>query len=46
MNESTQVIPPLKVFISRKLKDVAAAKYKNAGVKKGRYIVIHGIESY
>ena len=40
-----QVIPPLKVSISRKLKDVVAAKYKNAGVEKGKYIVIHGIES-
>ncbi|KAI7742330.1 hypothetical protein M8C21_012020 [Ambrosia artemisiifolia] len=40
-----QEIPPLKVSISRKLKDVVAEKYKNAGVEKGKYIVIHGIES-
>ncbi|GJR25890.1 hypothetical protein Tco_1102122 [Tanacetum coccineum] len=30
----------------RNLKDIVAAKYKNVGVKKGKYIVIHGIESY
>ncbi|GKA59624.1 photosynthetic NDH subunit of subcomplex B 1, chloroplastic [Tanacetum coccineum] len=44
-NVPTQVIPPLKVSISRKLKDIVAAKYKNAGVEKGKYIVIHGIQS-
>ncbi|GJY93214.1 photosynthetic NDH subunit of subcomplex B 1, chloroplastic [Tanacetum coccineum] len=45
-NTPTQMIPPLKVFISRNLKDIVAAKYKNVGVKKGKYIVIHGIDSY
>lgn len=40
-----QVVPPLRVSISRKLKEVVEAKYKNAGAEKGRYIVIHGIES-
>lgn len=40
-----QEIPPLKVSISRKIKDVVAEKYKNAGVEKGKYIVIHGIPS-
>lgn len=40
-----QVIPPLKVSISRKIKDIVAAKYINAGVEKGKYIVIHGIQS-
>lgn len=38
-------VPPLKVSIARKLKEVIAEKYKKAGVEKGKYIVIHGIES-
>ncbi|XP_073295711.1 photosynthetic NDH subunit of subcomplex B 1, chloroplastic-like [Primulina huaijiensis] len=40
-----QPLPPLQVSISRKLKEVVEAKYKNAGVQKGKYIVIHGIQS-
>ncbi|OMO74139.1 Glycosyl transferase, family 9 [Corchorus olitorius] len=38
-------VPPLRVSISRKLKEVVAGKCMNAGVEKGKYIVIHGIES-
>lgn len=38
-------VPPLKVSISRKLKEVVETKYKNAGAEKGKFIVIHGIES-
>ncbi|BAT98634.1 hypothetical protein LR48_Vigan406s004800 [Vigna angularis] len=40
-----QVVPPLRVSISRKLKEVVEAKYEKAGVKKGKYVVIHGIKS-
>lgn len=40
-----QVVPTLRVSISKKLKEVVEAKYKKAGAEKGRYIVIHGIES-
>lgn len=40
-----QPLPPLKVSISRKVKEVVEEKYKNAGAVKGKYIVIHGIES-
>ncbi|CAL5444214.1 unnamed protein product [Camellia sinensis] len=40
-----QPVPPLKVSISRKLKEVVEAKYKKAGAEKGKYIVIHGIQS-
>ncbi|KAG9146880.1 hypothetical protein Leryth_005177 [Lithospermum erythrorhizon] len=40
-----QPLPPLKVSISRKLKEVVEAKYRNAGVTKGRYVVIHGLKS-
>lgn len=40
-----QPIPPLKVSISRKLKEVVAGKYRNAGAEKGKYVVIHGIKS-
>ncbi|MCD7449455.1 Photosynthetic NDH subunit of subcomplex B 1, chloroplastic [Datura stramonium] len=40
-----QPLPPLKVSISRKLREVVEAKYKNAGAQKGKYIVIHGIKS-
>lgn len=36
---------PLRVSISRKLKEVVEQKYTKAGVKKGKYIVIHGIQS-
>ncbi|OMO85694.1 Glycosyl transferase, family 9 [Corchorus capsularis] len=39
------LVPPLRVSISRKLKEVVAEKCRNAGVEKGKYIVIHGIES-
>lgn len=38
-------VPPLKVSISRKLKDYVEAKVKSAGAEKGKYIVIHGLES-
>lgn len=38
-------VPPLRVSISRRLKEVVAEKYKNAGAEQGKYIVIHGIES-
>ncbi|KAL8456969.1 hypothetical protein ACS0TY_034168 [Phlomoides rotata] len=40
-----QAVPPLRVSLSRKLKEVVEAKYRAAGAVKGRYIVIHGIES-
>lgn len=38
-------VPPLQVSISRKLKAAVSEKYKKAGVEKGKYIVIHGIDS-
>ncbi|EXB50425.1 hypothetical protein L484_013517 [Morus notabilis] len=38
-------VPPLKVSISRKLKEVVEEKYKKAGAEKGKYVVIHGIKS-
>ncbi|KAL4333066.1 hypothetical protein GQ457_07G032670 [Hibiscus cannabinus] len=38
-------VGPLRVSISRKVKEYVAEKYRNAGVQKGKYIVIHGIES-
>ncbi|XP_031386691.1 photosynthetic NDH subunit of subcomplex B 1, chloroplastic isoform X2 [Punica granatum] len=38
-------VPPLKVSISRKLKELVEAKVKSAGAEKGKYIVIHGLES-
>ncbi|XP_058226627.1 photosynthetic NDH subunit of subcomplex B 1, chloroplastic [Rhododendron vialii] len=44
-NVPRQPVPPLKVSISRKVKEAVEAKYKNAGAQKGKYIVIHGIES-
>lgn len=40
-----QPVPPLKVSISKKLKQVVESKYKKAGVTRGKYIVIHGLES-
>lgn len=44
-NVPKQPLPPLKVSLSRKLKEYVAAKYKKAGAEKGKYIVIHGIQS-
>lgn len=38
-------VQPLRVSISRKLKEVVAKKYRKAGAETGKYIVIHGIES-
>ncbi|KAL6012168.1 Photosynthetic NDH subunit of subcomplex B 1, chloroplastic [Asimina triloba] len=38
-------VPPLKVSISRKLKEFVEAKYKKSGARKGRYVVIYGIQS-
>ncbi|GAU25557.1 hypothetical protein TSUD_259910 [Trifolium subterraneum] len=40
-----QAVPPLKISLSRKLKEVVEERYTKAGVKKGRYVVIHGIQS-
>uniref|UniRef100_A0A0F7CYU7 NAD(P)H dehydrogenase subunit 48 n=1 Tax=Geranium phaeum TaxID=379952 RepID=A0A0F7CYU7_9ROSI len=40
-----QPLPPLKVSISKKVKEVVEAKYTKAGAEKGKYVVIHGIES-
>ena len=38
-------VPPLRVSISRKLKEAVEGKYTKAGAEKGKYIVIHGIAS-
>ena len=38
-------VPPLKVSISRKVKEYVAEKYKKAGVERGKYVVIHGIQA-
>lgn len=38
-------VPPLRIGISKKLKEVVAAKCTEAGVKEGEFIVVHGIES-
>lgn len=38
-------VPPLKVLIPRKVREVVEAKYINARVQKGKYIVIHGMKS-
>ncbi|CAN1814417.1 Photosynthetic NDH subunit of subcomplex B 1, chloroplastic [Linum perenne] len=38
-------VPPLRVSISKKVREAVEAKYKAAGVETGKYIVIHGIES-
>lgn len=40
-----QPVPPLRVSISKKVREYVEAKYKKAGVEKGKYVVIHGIES-
>lgn len=38
-------VPPLKISISRKLKETVEEKYRKSGAQKGKYIVIHGIQS-
>ncbi|XP_038988163.1 photosynthetic NDH subunit of subcomplex B 1, chloroplastic [Phoenix dactylifera] len=38
-------VPPLRVSVSKKLKAYVEERYKKAGVEKGKYIVIHGIET-
>ncbi|XP_061351516.1 photosynthetic NDH subunit of subcomplex B 1, chloroplastic [Gastrolobium bilobum] len=40
-----QIVPPLRVSISRKLKEAVKEKYTKAGVEKGKYVVIHGLKS-
>ncbi|KAL2242762.1 UNVERIFIED_CONTAM: Photosynthetic NDH subunit of subcomplex B 1, chloroplastic [Sesamum indicum] len=44
-NVPRQPVPPLKVSVSRKLKEVVEAKYTSVGAVKGKYVVIHGIKS-
>ncbi|CAN6450392.1 unnamed protein product [Victoria cruziana] len=44
-NVPRQEVPPLKVSISKKLKEVVEKKYKESGAQKGKFIVIHGIKS-
>ncbi|KAJ6837254.1 photosynthetic NDH subunit of subcomplex B 1, chloroplastic [Iris pallida] len=44
-NVPRQPVTPLKVSISKKLREYVEAKYAKAGVEKGKYVVIHGIES-
>ncbi|KAL5574467.1 hypothetical protein UlMin_016166 [Ulmus minor] len=39
------LVQPLRVSISRKLKEVVEGKYKSAGAERGKYVVIHGIQS-
>lgn len=36
---------PLRVSISRKLKEVVHEKYKKTGAERAKYVVIHGIQS-
>ena len=40
-----QPVPLLKVSISKNLREYAESKYKKAGAEKGKYVVIHAIES-
>uniref|UniRef100_A0A0F7GY47 NAD(P)H dehydrogenase subunit 48 n=1 Tax=Cypripedium formosanum TaxID=53042 RepID=A0A0F7GY47_9ASPA len=44
-NIPREPVPPLKVSISKKLREYVEGKYKKAGLEKGKYVVIHGIES-
>ncbi|CAI9113873.1 OLC1v1014567C1 [Oldenlandia corymbosa var. corymbosa] len=43
-NVPRHVVSPLKVTISRKVKEVVEEKYRKAGAQKGKYVVIHGIK--
>ena len=38
-------VPQLRISISKKLKAHVEQRCKKAGVEKGKYIVIHGIET-
>lgn len=44
-NIPKEPVPPLKVSISKKLRAHVAEKYMEAGAQKGKYVVIHGIQS-
>lgn len=44
-NIPREPVPPLKVSISKKLRAHVAEKYTKAGAEKGKYVVIHGIQS-
>uniref|UniRef100_A0A0F7GZ82 NAD(P)H dehydrogenase subunit 48 n=1 Tax=Habenaria pantlingiana TaxID=1498489 RepID=A0A0F7GZ82_9ASPA len=44
-NVPREPVPLLKVSISKKVRDYVEGKYNKAGVVKGKYVVIHGIES-
>ncbi|KAF3325840.1 Photosynthetic NDH subunit of subcomplex B 1 [Carex littledalei] len=44
-NIPKEPVPPLKVSISKKLRAHVAEKYTEAGAQKGKYVVIHGIQS-
>ncbi|XP_047339151.1 photosynthetic NDH subunit of subcomplex B 1, chloroplastic [Impatiens glandulifera] len=40
-----QPVLPLQVSISRKVKDAVEAKYRDAGAEKGKFVVLHGLQS-
>ncbi|KAJ4792014.1 NAD(P)H dehydrogenase subunit 48 [Rhynchospora pubera] len=44
-NVPREPVPPLKVSISKKLRAYVAEKYTKEGVEKGKYVVIHGVQS-
>ncbi|XP_019443317.1 PREDICTED: photosynthetic NDH subunit of subcomplex B 1, chloroplastic [Lupinus angustifolius] len=39
------IVSPLRVSISKKVKEVVKEKYTKVGAEKGKYVIIHGIES-
>ncbi|KAF4356040.1 hypothetical protein F8388_026043 [Cannabis sativa] len=44
-NVPREQVLPLRVSLSRKLKEVVEEKYKKTGAQRGKYVVIHGIKS-
>lgn len=38
-------LPPLEVAVSKRVKTYVEAKYKEAGVTEGPFLVFHGLES-
>ncbi|CAA7406854.1 unnamed protein product [Spirodela intermedia] len=44
-NVPREPLPPFRVSISKKIKAFVEEKYQQAGVERGKFVVIHGIQS-
>lgn len=44
-NVPREPLPPLRVSISKKVKAYVEEKYQQAGAERGKFVVVHGIQS-